>query len=580
MSSDENDVEGQFMKTYGILKAEEIIAVNDRRKAMTQKIALGLATREELIQQITTESNLLELCQKKISQELNEINNDHGILGIISNRINHMYNNLFLLFSATNNNLKDYIEFCMNNNLLDLCSQLLRTLMTGSHSDPEIYMTAARFEFDERTDIEQARKYYEQGRKEHSHYKKLYLDEVGMEIQHHEGGANNYDLCIEKYRAAINHFKGDITFHMQVLNSSLIHRSVHRIHSLIVCDMVETYKHNELLWHNLAQLQLRGYSYNPQTQRLSFSKEFMAVHNCINIYEDVLKQNILQINKQHLWELYLDTVIEIRESYRMQNKSTKKYMHETLERAFQNAHISGALLLPKYYLYWAENSSPNDRRAILTGAVKALKKSLELWTELLNLYITHDCFEKLIEVFQEGVRELRDDSLPLWEIVIRYMLNTHPKLVEQLYNEGSRVSYKVIALEMRPSYLDWCVLQKGIFAARELFEDLKNLEPPCQSLYMTMINCEKAQTNDVSKIKTIRKLYNDACNKFGKIDIEIWIECIRFEYMFGNRLLVDEIYKASLLCLEDDNINIMKSKFNAIKSEYKDDLPDIIVIDD
>lgn len=168
----------------------------------------------------------------------------------------------------------------------------------------------------------------------------------------------------------------------------------------------------------------------------------------------------------------------------------------------------------------------------------------------MNLYITHDCFEKLIEVFQEGVRELRDDSLPLWEIVIRYMLNTHPKLVidnllfmhiilckkfyqlenkiinemnvvkvEQLYNEGSRVSYKVIALEMRPSYLDWCVLQKGIFAARELFEDLKNLEPPCQSLYMTMINCEKAQTNDVSKIKTIRKLYNDACNKFGKIDI-------------------------------------------------------------
>lgn len=65
--------------------------------------------------------------------------------------------------------------------------------------------------------------------------------------------------------------------------------------------------------------------------------------------------------------------------------------------------------------------------------MKALKKSVELWTELLNLYITHDCFEKLIDVFQEGVRELRDDSLPLWEIVIRYMLNTHPKLVIDRY---------------------------------------------------------------------------------------------------------------------------------------------------
>lgn len=37
------------------------------------------------------------------------------ILTILSNRINDMYNNMFLLFPVEKTSLSDYIEFCSNN---------------------------------------------------------------------------------------------------------------------------------------------------------------------------------------------------------------------------------------------------------------------------------------------------------------------------------------------------------------------------------------------------------------------------------------------------------------------------------
>lgn len=37
------------------------------------------------------------------------------ILTILSNRINDMYNNMFLLFPVEKNSLSEYIEFCSNN---------------------------------------------------------------------------------------------------------------------------------------------------------------------------------------------------------------------------------------------------------------------------------------------------------------------------------------------------------------------------------------------------------------------------------------------------------------------------------
>ncbi|XP_003248890.1 uncharacterized protein LOC100574689 [Acyrthosiphon pisum] len=94
---------------------------------------------------------------------------------------------------------------------------------------------------------------------------------------------------------------------------------------------------------------------------------------------------------------------------------------------------------------------------------------------------------------------------------------------------------------------------------------------------------ELTQNSGITKLKTIRKLYNDVCNTFGQTDIGVWSDCIRFEYMYGSHKLVKEIYKASLLCLEPDLRNGMTKEFEKLKEEFMEDDPKdggVIVIDD
>lgn len=62
-------------------------------------------------------------------------------------------------------------------------------------------------------------------------------------------------------------------------------------------------------------------------------------------------------------------------------------------------------------------------------AVEVFEDNVELWVNLMSYYLNYDSLEMGIEVFQDGVRALKSNSMPLWEILILYMRNTHPKLV-------------------------------------------------------------------------------------------------------------------------------------------------------
>jgi len=59
-----------------------------------------------------------------------------------------------------------------------------------------------------------------------------------------------------------------------------------------------------------------------------------------------------------------------------------------------------------------------------------IEDSVELWITLISNYLSCDSLEMGIEAFQAGVRTLTSKSMPLWEILILYLENTHPKLVK------------------------------------------------------------------------------------------------------------------------------------------------------
>ncbi|CAI6357406.1 unnamed protein product [Macrosiphum euphorbiae] len=590
MSPNEMEAEVHFMKTYRIMEKEKLTKLKNDRKTLNQKIKLGLATREEFLKQIKTELNMLDTCQLKIEQELKENNTDHlntEILTILSNRINDMYTNMFHLFPVLKTSLSEYIEFCSNNILfITKCSIVLDTLMLRYHDDPEVYLTAATYAFDDRNDIESARRYFAEGLKYHKNCKNLYVEEFWVEVQHLEKteGAS-LPIAIGKYRSLIKRFEGDIEFHFILLDRAIKLSAVRELQCNVVRDMVKKYRHSELMWQKLAKIHFDGFIYHQETEQLHYDKNYInGIRNCIKTYEDGLKENLPLQNKHKLWNFYIDHVIEIRKSYRMKKETIRNFMNETMERAFQEAHDNKALCKAGQYIYWANNTI-QDYDKIMRNAVEVIKDDVDIWINLISCYLNYDSLEMVIATFQDGVRALKSKSMPLWAILIVYLGNTHPKLLQQLYHEGSHYPFPEINFIIRPQYLEWNAVHNGILSTRELFIKLRDIKPECKQLYMSMISFEQYQNTGGIKLRNIRKLYNDVCNTFGDTDIDVWTECIRFEYMNGCHKLVKIIFKASLQCLEKDLRSSMIEEFEKLKKEFmeydpKDDEGVIVINDD
>lgn len=120
-------------------------------------------------------------------------------------------------------NLKSFLF----QNLLDIIcktktygSQLLKAVMLLDHSDPEVYITAAKFAFEENKNILVSRSYIKKGIKLHADYKNLYVEEFLMELEF-----INYTFgfkistTLNKYNKLISgRFQKNIKFHFMLLD--------------------------------------------------------------------------------------------------------------------------------------------------------------------------------------------------------------------------------------------------------------------------------------------------------------------------------------------------------------------------
>jgi len=82
------------------------------------------------------------------------------------------------------------------------------------------------------------------------------------------------------------------------------------------------------------------------------------------------------------------------------------------------------------FIFIQADNTIKDYDKIMRKAVEVIEDNVELWVNLMSYYLSCDSLEMGIEVFQNGVRVLKSKSMPLWEILILYMGNTHPKLVK------------------------------------------------------------------------------------------------------------------------------------------------------
>jgi hypothetical protein len=156
---------------------------------------------------------------------------------------------------------------------------------------------------------------------------------------------------------------------------------------------------------------------------------------------------------------------------------------------------------------------------------------------------------KVDEVFKRGVDMLKERSLPLWFMYLRYYgLLARDDIIDSIYRKGITQPQE-ISETLKPKYIEWLALSKGINDARKMYNILANEKPYCKELHATMSKLESTEIDHDYEIWA--QIHELACKQFGEEDVDVWINHILFYLHFNKSDNVNE--KVQRICREAEN---------------------------
>ncbi|KAF0758996.1 Uncharacterized protein FWK35_00019431 [Aphis craccivora] len=108
-----NDSEGNFFIERGIMTLKQYKQLNINRENLDLQLLIGLATDDELFEQIEVEIDLFVKCFKIIEKEDADCYKKLLLL-VLFDRINDLYAYLFHLFPINVKHVQKYMDLCSN----------------------------------------------------------------------------------------------------------------------------------------------------------------------------------------------------------------------------------------------------------------------------------------------------------------------------------------------------------------------------------------------------------------------------------------------------------------------------------
>ncbi|XP_046403619.1 U3 small nucleolar RNA-associated protein 6 homolog isoform X2 [Ischnura elegans] len=240
---------------------------------------------------------------------------------------------------------------------------------------------------------------------------------------------------------------------------------------------------------------------------------------------------------------------------------------------------------------------------ILAAATERLPQSVELWMSRLRHHMTHGgsggeaTASKATEskentamdvdnpnasqpsssgppaktpmtevVFTQASSQLGDipDAVIIWKFMLHYtQARGNTDRVESLFQDALNRG-PAIASALKPLYIEWLVLSKGIAAARKVYDQISVQPPLCLEMHTKMAYLEGLQP--VVNLKHARKCFELACDQFGKSNTDVWMEYVKFEMHKGSPENITAIYWRAKKTLDSLQGDIFVSEFSLLKT--------------
>ncbi|XP_058559142.1 U3 small nucleolar RNA-associated protein 6 homolog isoform X2 [Neofelis nebulosa] len=571
------------LERIGLFSHAEIKAIIKKASDLEYKIQRRALFKEDFINYVQYEINLLELIQRRRTRIGYSFKKDE-----IENSIVHRVQGVFRRASAK---WKDdvqlwlsYIVFCKKWATKAQLSKVFSAMLAIHSNKPALWIMAAKWEMEDRLSSESARQLFLRALRFHPECPKLYQEYFRMELMHTEKlrkekeefekakmdvGNLDYPEEILKgelariiYKNSVNIIKG-AEFHVSLLTIAQLFDFAKDLQREIYDDLQALHTDDPLTWDYVARRELEIESQpggeQPATKQARAVEVGRKEERCCAVYEEAVKT----LPTEAMWKCYITFCLE-----RFTKKTSSQFLREKrLERtmmAFRKAHE--LRLLPEFqYKQWIELLLHHDflkeALEVAVAGTESFRDSVTMWQMKLRVLIDSESPDVAV-LFEEAFAHLKAQiCLPLWISWAEWSEGAKSQEdTEAIFKKALSAVKGADSITLKDKYLDWAYRSGGYKKARAVFKSLQERRPFSVDFFRKIIHFEKEQES--CKMVNLREYYERALREFGSVDSDLWMDYIKEElnHPLGRPENCGQIYWRAMKMLQGESAEAFVAK--------------------
>uniref|UniRef100_A0A8C8XL44 U3 small nucleolar RNA-associated protein 6 homolog n=1 Tax=Panthera leo TaxID=9689 RepID=A0A8C8XL44_PANLE len=564
------------LERIGLFSHAEIKAIIKKASDLEYKIQRRALFKEDFINYVQYEINLLELIQRRRTRIGYSFKKDE-----IENSIVHRVQGVFRRASAK---WKDdvqlwlsYIVFCKKWATKAQLSKVFSAMLAIHSNKPALWIMAAKWEMEDRLSSESARQLFLRALRFHPECPKLYQEYFRMELMHTEKlrkekeefekakmdvGNLDYPEEILKgelariiYKNSVNIIKG-AEFHVSLLTIAQLFDFAKDLQREIYDDLQALHTDDPLTWDYVARRELEIESQpegeQPATKQARAVEVGRKEERCCAVYEEAVKT----LPTEAMWKCYITFCLE-----RFTKKTSSQFLREKrLERtmmAFRKAHE--LRLLPEFqYKQWIElllhHNFLKEALEVAVAGTESFRDSVTMWQMKLQVLIDSESPDVAV-LFEEAFAHLKAQiCLPLWISWAEWSEGAKSQEdTEAIFKKALSAVKGADSVTLKDKYLDWAYRSGGYKKARAVFKSLQESRPFSVDFFRKIIQFEKEQES--CKMVNLREYYERALREFGSVDSDLWMDYIKEElnHPLGRPENCGQIYWRAMKMLQGES---------------------------
>ncbi|KFO25596.1 U3 small nucleolar RNA-associated protein 6 homolog isoform X1 [Fukomys damarensis] len=570
------------LERIGLFSHAEIKAIIKKASDLEYKIQRRALFKEDFINYVQYEINLLELIQRrrrriKYSFKRDEI--EHSIV----QRVQGVFRRASAKWKDDVQLWLSYVVFCKKWATKAQLSKVFSAMLAIHSNKPALWIMAAKWEMEDRLSSESARQLFLRALRFHPECPKLYQEYFRMELMHAEklrkekqefekadmdmGDFDHPEEILKGelariiYKNSISKIKG-AEFHVSLLSVVQLFDFAKDLQKEIYDDLQALHTDDPLTWDYVARGELE---IELQPEEQPSTKKAKAVEMCRReerscaVYEEAVKT----LPTEAMWKCYINFCLE-----RFSKKTSSEFLRrKRLERTMITFRKANELKLLSEFHYkeWIELLLQRDffteALEVAETGTELFKDSVMMWQKKLQVLMKSKSPD-IDRHFEEAFVHLKPQvCLPLWISWAEWSEGTESQEdTEAIFKKAILAVTGASSVTLKDKYLDWAYQSGGYKKARAVFKSLQEIRPFSVEFFRKMIQFEKEQES--CKMANLREYYERALREFGSVDSDLWMAYIKEElnHPLGRPENCGQIYWRAMKMLQGESAELFVAK--------------------